>query len=297
MIAGLDKYTPGGKGGNDRGGYLRLYDGGHFTIDRITRGSFVVPNWSVACLLGGIQPDVIARIAKNAEEDGLLTRFLFDVPGANADEQDRAPDRAALGGYRRLFPLLAEMRPATWTDADQGTRAVPVTLHEDAHAAREDITALCKALANMPDVSPRLAGTFGKWRGLFGRLCLVFHLVEIAGANIAGFMGAAPREVPAHIAWRVANYMRAILIPNMFRADAVMFATTQTTHAKWVADYILAGRRARISARDIMRDYRALSAPEDRSTIDDVMDASSNALAGSPPKPRGAPPKRPHAGA
>jgi hypothetical protein len=55
FFANLDRYRAGGRGGGDRGAYLRLYNGGRYVIDRIGRGSFAIPNWS-ACFLGGIQP-------------------------------------------------------------------------------------------------------------------------------------------------------------------------------------------------------------------------------------------------
>ncbi len=83
FFGNLDRYKAGGKGGGDRGAYLRLFNGGPYTIDRIGRGAFTVPNWS-ACFLGGIQPGPIQRIAKDAAEDGLLQRFLYVVPERKA---------------------------------------------------------------------------------------------------------------------------------------------------------------------------------------------------------------------
>ena len=43
FLANLDRYKGGGTGGGDRGAYLRLYNGGRYTIDRILRGSFFHP--------------------------------------------------------------------------------------------------------------------------------------------------------------------------------------------------------------------------------------------------------------
>ena len=57
LIATMDDAKEG-KGPADRGAYLRLYNGGRFTVDRIIRGAFPVPNWS-GCVLGGIQPEPI----------------------------------------------------------------------------------------------------------------------------------------------------------------------------------------------------------------------------------------------
>jgi hypothetical protein len=109
-LGNLDRYRAGGKGGGDRGAYLRLYNGGRYTVDRIGRGSFVIPNWS-ACFIGGIQPEPIQRIARDTADDGLLQRFLFVVAANQLEGEDRTPDRAALDRYAALFPALAILHP------------------------------------------------------------------------------------------------------------------------------------------------------------------------------------------
>ena len=72
-------YNGAGKGcGKDRTLWLEAYNGGSRSIDRIGRGSFVVPNWSV-CMLGGIQPDLIRSVASSLGDDGLLIRTIDPV--------------------------------------------------------------------------------------------------------------------------------------------------------------------------------------------------------------------------
>ena len=110
FFANLDRYNAGGKGGGDRGAYLRLWNGGRYSVDRIGRGSFASPNWSAA-FLGGMQPEPIQKIAKNTAEDGLLQRFLYIVPGPQAPGIDRKPAAAASERYSALFPILAAMHP------------------------------------------------------------------------------------------------------------------------------------------------------------------------------------------
>ena len=178
FLASMDRYSTGS---SDRGAYLRLYNGGRFSIDRIKRGAFVANSWS-GCILGGIQPEPIQRIAAQATDDGLLQRFMFDMPrAAGTQGADRAPDHPHRGdAYRALFPALAALRPACSGGTD---RPDVVVLHRDAHAAREDIDQLAYVMANMPDVSERMQAALGKWRGLFARICLTFHLIEIAAAR------------------------------------------------------------------------------------------------------------------
>ena len=150
FFANLDRYKAGGKGGGDRGAYLRLYNGTRTNIDRIGRGSFAVEHWS-AGFLGGIQPGPIQAIAKDAVDDGMLQRFMIIVPGIQQDDQDVRPDHAKLKRYADLFPALAAMRPAGPDDY--------IALDDEAHRVREAIKALAKAMAAMPDTSKRLIAT------------------------------------------------------------------------------------------------------------------------------------------
>ena len=123
-IAGFDRYRSGGKGGADRGAYLRLYNGGRWTVDRIGRGTFAIPNWS-ACVLGGIQPGPIRQIAREASDDGLLQRFCYCVPADQRRGEDRRPDGAGVARYEAVFPALAAMHPVR--DSDGGYRHVCTT--------------------------------------------------------------------------------------------------------------------------------------------------------------------------
>lgn len=263
FLANLDRYSTSARGG-DRGAYLRLYNGGSYSVDRIGRGSFTSAHWS-GCILGGIQPKPIQAVAKHAVDDGLLQRFCFDVPPQAQDGQDRPPDRAAIERYYRLIPALAKLHPHR--------RDLIVTLAPDAQAHRQDVDIVGRGLAaTMPDMSPRLKSALGKWDGLFARLCLLFHLIEIADARASHSTAVPPiNVVSAATAERVSRYMRRILLPHLLRAEEVIFATTQTGHAKWIAGHILANNLDRISVRDVTRAYRALGAPEQRRELESVM--------------------------
>ena len=258
FFGSLDRYKAGGKGGSERGAYLRLYNGGRYTVDRIGRGSFAVPNWS-ACFLGGCQPGPIQRIAKDAADDGLLQRFLYAVPAGQQAGLDQRPDADAVARYNALFPALAAMRPASAIGSDHPH---PIVLSEVAQEHRAKVEALAIGMSKMPDISARLVASFGKWPGMFARLCLTFHLIEIADARLREATPAPMQVISGDIAVKVAEYMRGIALPHMLRADAVMFSTDQTGHAKWVAGFILAHKLERIGARDLVRSYRAFKAPE-----------------------------------
>ena len=267
FFGNLDRYKAGGKGGGDRGAYLRLFNGGPHTIDRIGRGTFTVPNWS-ACFLGGIQPGPIQKIAKDTAEDGLLQRFLYAVPGAQRPGVDRAPDRGAQRRYAALFPALTVLHPPRTPD---GEHTQVVAFHADAHEHREHIDQMARAMAALPDTSARLKAAFGKWPGIFARVALTFHLIDVADANAGGAMAPYTLVVPADTARRAASFMLDIALPHLLRADALMFSTAQTGHARWIAGHILAHRLQRIASRDVVQAYGALRPPECKAELADVM--------------------------
>jgi hypothetical protein len=278
LVANLDRYHSGRSGG-DRSALLRLNDGGPYSVDRVIRGSFFSPSWAAA-VLGGIQPEPIQAIAKQSADDGLLQRFCYDVP--HPDQMigdDHPPNRDAIQRYQQLFPALAALRPARTSEEHDQT----VIFHADAHASRERIDDLARLMAALPDTSTRLQSALGKWRGLFARLCLTFHLIGIADVRARNETAPPLMIVSTATAERVERYMRRILLPHLLRADAIMFSTAQTNHAKWIAGHILAHHLDRIAARDL-RGYRPLSAPEARDELSSVM-ASLVAIGWLDPEP------------
>ncbi|MBV8915151.1 MAG: DUF3987 domain-containing protein, partial [Acetobacteraceae bacterium] len=275
FFANLDRYRNGGRGGGDRGAYLRLYNGGRYTVDRVGRGSFAVPSWS-ACFIGGVQPGPIQQIAKEAADDGLLQRFCYCVPARQGRGEDRRPDRAAMDRYHALFPMLAGLRPPPAPCAGQpspGGHGQAVVLHAEAHRHRLAIEDLAEAMAAMPDTSNRLKAAFGKWPGLFARLALTFHLVDVADARARGIPPPVLTVLAEANARRAAAYMRDVLLPHLLRAEAVMFATAQTQHARWIAGHILAKGQPRIALRDVVHAYGALRPPECRRELLEVMES------------------------
>lgn len=262
-VASFDRYGSG-KGGADRGGWLRLYNGGRFSVDRVMRGSFAIPNWS-ACFIGGIQPGPIQKMAQDATDDGLLQRFCYCVPGREEPEQDRAPDRAVADAYNDLLHTLSALTPSL---NQFGDRERPVVMDEGAHRIRESVFELASALASMPDTPARLKAAYGKWPGLFARLCLIFHLIERA---VQGPQGPSVQVLREETAAKAAAYLRDVLLPHLLRADALMYATAQTGHARWIAGLILARGKPVVTLRDVVQAYRPLRAPEHRRQLLEVM--------------------------
>jgi hypothetical protein len=235
----------------------------------------VVPNWS-ACVLGGIQPDPIRRIAQEAIDDGLLQRFMYCVAEKQGEGEDRPPDREAADRYRALIMALVTTHPpsvSTYCSSTGSSSMQSVVFHADAHQHRLATERLARAISAMPDTSDRLKAALGKWPGLFALVALTFHLTDIGDARAKHAVTPPLTVIPEVTARRAATYMRDILLPHLIRADATMFATAQTGHAKWIAGLILARNQPRITDRDIVQAYRPLRAPECRRDRQEVMES------------------------
>jgi hypothetical protein len=170
--------------------------------------------------------------------------------------------------YDTLFPALAALHPPRMPN---GEHPQVVAFHADAHQHREAVDATARIMAMMPDTSAQLQSAFGKWPGLFARLALTFHLIEIANANAIGAAAPYPMVISEETAHRTAAFMHDILLPHLLRAHRLMYSTAQTGHAQWIAGYILAERYERITTRDVVRAYGALRAPEARDELADTM--------------------------
>ena len=146
-------------------------------------------------------------------------------------------------------------------------------LHRDAHRHREAVSKLARAMAAMPDASPRLKAALGKWPGLFARLTLLFHLIDAADANARGIEGPSLAVVAEGVARRAAAFLQDIVLPHLLRADALMFSTAQTGHARWIGGFILARAASRVTVRDVVQAYGALRPPEARQELLAVMES------------------------
>ena len=74
-------------------------------------------------------------------------------------------------------------------------------------------------------------------------------------------------------ALRTVEFMRDVLLPHLLRAEALMFASAQTGHARWIAGFVLSRGQDRVALRDLVQAYGPLRAPESRRELLDVMES------------------------
>lgn len=237
----MDAYTGGKTGGKDRAAWLQAYNGGFRQVDRVTRGSVLIQNFSCS-IIGGIQPDAIRRIAKDMTDDGLMQRFMV-VIGRNAREFDRVENSTISRAFGELIDHLYCIVPGN----------TPVRLSEEAHQVRERLCGYASELSEYPALPGGLRSHLGKWSGLFARLLLVFHAIECADESIH----PSHRQVSKQCAERVELLMRRFLMPHAlaYYTD-VLGANSDLEHARWVAGYILSRGLTTITNRDLMQAYK-----------------------------------------
>ena len=118
LFGSMDKYSGARGAQKDRAFWLQAYNGGSYTVSRITRGNVHIPNLSVS-ILGGIQPEPIRKLADGGEDDGLLQRFIPIVLRPAVGGRDEA---SGTGGVRLQRP---HQRSARTQAADDGHTCFP----------------------------------------------------------------------------------------------------------------------------------------------------------------------------
>ncbi len=221
------------------GAYLRLFNGGRYTVDRIGRGSFasaelvrllprrgaagthpahraVTPPMMGCCSGSCMWCPPVSRQAWIRSRNhptirqNALCRALFPGPGGNATRaRPSAPD--------------AHSQPIVLAEGAHGQRA----RHRDALRPSRWPGCPTSSARLVPRPSP-------SGPGLFPRLCLTYHLIEIADARVAGLQAAALCPViTAATAQRVAELHEGVSSCRTCCAPKrSCSATDQTGHAQ-----------------------------------------------------------------
>lgn len=254
-FGGFDAYG-NGKSDKDRPDYLSLYEGRERYIDRVGEGrSIHVPRWS-ACILGAIQPSVIAKVAAKLGDDGMLARFQVVTAGPAREGEERRPDAAATARWQRVVGNLLDLDPL----------AQPVRLSAAAQAHRAE----CGRWINKTmgaGLNPPVVAALGKWEGLYGRLAITFHCVDAADKG----RQTPEHEIPLATVQRVWAYMHQFLWPHAIKFyDETQTEPEWTSWQRWVAGLILAQRLPQITTTILMRGwkgYRKLKDPQRRELL------------------------------
>jgi putative DNA primase/helicase len=185
---------PGREG--DRAFYLESWNGyGEFTVDRIGRGTILVPALCLS-ILGGIQPGRLQQYVAEASgdgagDDGLIQRFQLLVwPEFSKDWKniDRPPNEEAAKRLERLFRDLVELKlesvGATWNE--EGDPPYLRFAPDAQEAFNLWLEKLESRLRGEDLGSPALDAHLGKYRKLMPALALIFHVLDVLSTGKSG---------------------------------------------------------------------------------------------------------------
>lgn len=172
---------------SDRAFYLEAWNGsGHFTTDRIGRGTIDTSNLCVS-ILGGIQPSKLLgylyQATSDFKNDGLLQRMQVLVyPDERKDWilVDKEPNTEAWNRASKIFDELSYIDFEHWKAMLSEGESIPYFhFTEEAQQVFYDwITRLQKDKLTR-DENPALLEHLAKYRSLMPALALIFHLVEV----------------------------------------------------------------------------------------------------------------------
>jgi hypothetical protein len=234
-LGDMERYNKG----SDRSFWLQAWDGGPFTVDRISRGETRIKNLSVS-LIGGIQPQRLAELhglSHTLTSDGLLQRFIPVMMGPSQFPID-APTSEAEEGYRRLT--------RKWIGAEHAR----LILSDD---ALHVMTALRRHIHELEKVSSGFAAGFqgfiGKLPGMAGTLALILHLAE------------DPDEQRLHaVSRKTAEDVRKVVldfvIPHAMEFYRTADSFTDGDRLKSIASWIVTADQTTITSRDLIRNVR-----------------------------------------
>ncbi|MBT4934458.1 MAG: DUF3987 domain-containing protein [Rhodospirillaceae bacterium] len=183
LLEGLDATSQEGA----RAFYLTAWNGNQpYRVDRIGRGSFVIPRLSV-CVLGGMQPGKLQNYVRQATrggngDDGLMQRFQLLVwPDVSPDwvDVDRRHDQKAFDDVLAAFTRLRDLTPA---DVNAKTEifgdVAYLKFDTQAQAHYNEARKWFEIPVRSGALNSTLEAHFSKYPSMIAALALVIHLVD-----------------------------------------------------------------------------------------------------------------------
>lgn len=251
----MDKYAAGKGAMADRGFWLQAFNGGSYALNRVARGASLIPNLSVT-VLGGIQPDPLRKIVSESVDDGLIQRLipvLLRPAVAGRDE----PQDGSVDCYEELIRNLWLLSPPA---SHHGEAVLQFSV--DAHQVRERLEVQFLEMVKSEAISPKMGAHFGKYEGIFPRLCVLWHCVE----NVES--AAFPMRIEGETARRVEAFMNRYIVPSAlaFYTGVLGLSDDHETIIE-LASFILSHRLETVQHRDCQRastSLKALTAEQSR---------------------------------
>lgn len=249
-MAGLlefGRYTQG-RGASERAFYLQAYEGGHYTVSRLSRDSIHIEVNGVT-IYGSIQPDRLADFPDLAK-DGLLQRINMiraaTTKGSRADIKVRGLDDISRG-----IDALTRMGWHKYNTTPDGSALI----RETEQLGRE--------LGAVPDLGQGFQGTCSKLHGTHARYAMLLHLLIAPQAE----------TVATETVKRAKLLVHDFLLPHA-RDFYSGLSGSPTQRLRDIAGWVLTKAPTRFRAGDLtanVRSCRAISTKELSDAIDPLV--------------------------
>jgi hypothetical protein len=262
-LGGLDAYRRGAVS-RDRGEWLRIFQGGPHTIERVQRGSVYVENWA-ASILSATTPSVLEKLARSLPEDGLLQRFIPVIARPMIEARPVENLNDLRDRYRETIRRLYFSSPR----AHNG--CVPLSTEAQAFftawLAQNRITA--EAFGS---INPALESHLAKYPAFLLRITLAFHAVKVMNFEHREARDPAAWPVPCETIETAARFLKRA------RLHAIALYLDQSGSeafelARDTARAILSRDRTHIARRDLVQTVRAF-----RKAAQELQDATLRLL-------------------
>jgi hypothetical protein len=240
----------------DRGEWLRLFDGGPHTIERIQRGSVFIENWG-ASILTATTPAALAKLTRALPEDGLLQRFIPII----ARRKGEAQAVATLDDARARYGHTIERLFAATPRAHKGCVPLSGDAQEFLQAWLKQNQLAQEAFGAM---EPALEAHLAKYPSFILRLALTFHAAnimnqehELARDPAAFPVSLATIQTAARFLKRATLHAVAIYLDRKSGSDVYELARD-------VARAILARAWTQVARRDLIQGVRCFRKASDQ---------------------------------
>jgi len=244
----MDKYAAGKGAMADRGFWLQAFNGGSYALNRVARGAALIPNLSIS-ILGGIQPDPLRRIVSESVDDGLIQRLLPVLLQPAVLGKDE-PQDGSVHQYEELVPRLWRLSASAFFGG-----STVLQFSDEGQEVRRRLEERHLEMAQAEVISPKMGAHFGKYDGIFARLCVLWHCIEHIDAR------PMPVTVSGETARRVEAFLHRFIVPSAiaFYAGILGLSDDHDTLIE-LAGYILAHRLETVQHRDCQRATATLKA-------------------------------------
>jgi hypothetical protein len=254
FFGSLDKYSGARGAAKDRAFWLEAYNGAPYSVNRVGRGAVYIENLAVS-MLGGIQPELIRKLADENTDDGLLQRQapLILRPAVEGRDEPLSDEAAE---YSSLINHLYSLR---------GGADMTLRFDDGAQSLRQELERKHLDLQKCEAINRKLAAHIGKYDGIFALLCVIWHCVENAGDRL-------PTIITEATARRAAGFLHSFFLPHAVAFYAgTLGLSNDHDRLTAVAGHILARKLERITNRDVQRGDRTMRGLE-RREIEAVFD-------------------------